>query len=147
MLRATKVSMFTNAYEIALDGEPLTRWDGTLWRSGGSFVLQGRHFRVRGNAWGSEFTMTDESGGVVATAGKLGRRQWSLGTGGHSHTFRSPSMWRTQFDLVLGEQAAGYVRRPSIWRSTVEADLPSLPLPVQVFVVGVALTTWDTAAG
>jgi len=33
-----------------------------------------------------------------------------------------------------------------VWRSDAEAELPGLPMPVQVFVLAVALTTWDAQA-
>ncbi len=38
------------------------------------------------------------------------------------------------------------MRRTSAWRGDVAADLPGLPLPVQVFVLGVVITMWDAQA-
>jgi len=40
----------------------------------------------------------------------------------------------------------GSVRRTSFWRGDVAADLPGLPLPVQIFVVGVVITMWEQQA-
>lgn len=90
--------------------------------------------------------MTDLTGNPVATAGKVIRRQWTVVAGGREYGFRRTSWWRQQFDLLLDGRPAGFVRRPSGWRSTVEAELPTMPLPAQVFALAVALTTWDNAA-
>jgi hypothetical protein len=40
----------------------------------------------------------------------------------------------------------GSVRRNSIWRSDAVADLPGLPLTVEVFVLAVVLAMWDSEA-
>ncbi len=40
----------------------------------------------------------------------------------------------------------GYVRRTDFWRNEAEADLPGLPLPIQVFALVVVLTMWARAA-
>ena len=36
-----------------------------------------------------------------------------------------------------------------MWRSDIEADLPGLPVPVQIFTLAVVLTRWNSedAAG
>jgi len=146
MLVATKDGGLSSAYDIAVDGQPVARWDGSVWRNGGSFTVQGQRYQVRGNLWGSEFTMTDGSGATVAAAGKVTRREWTVVTGGQTYQFRRPSWWRQRFDLLLGRQPVGFVRRPSSWRSTVQAELPTMPMAAQVFTVAVALTTWDAAA-
>jgi hypothetical protein len=149
MLKATKVRRLSSTYDITADGRPVTRWEASVWRSAGTFTLEGRRYRVRSNAWGSQFTMTDEAGTTVATAGKVSRREWTVAMAGQTYAFRRPSWWRNQFDLVVNGQAVGGVRRISSWRTDVEANLPNLPLAAQVFTVGVALLTWeagDTAA-
>jgi hypothetical protein len=38
------------------------------------------------------------------------------------------------------------VKRTSLWRSDIVADLPGLPPPVQIFVLGVVITIWDQQA-
>jgi hypothetical protein len=146
VLQARRVSAWRSAYDITLDGHPVARWDRSAWRNGGSFTVQGQQYQVRSNVWGNDYTMTDQAGNTVATAGKLSRRQWTVITGGREYEFRRPSWWRQQYDLVLAGQPVGYVRRPSGWRSTVEAELPTMPLAAQIFTVAVALTVWDNAA-
>jgi hypothetical protein len=38
------------------------------------------------------------------------------------------------------------VKQTSVWRGEIAADLPGLPLPVQIFVLGVVITMWDAQA-
>jgi hypothetical protein len=146
MLEARRIGAFSARRDILLDGRPLTRWDGSWWRSGGVFSLDGQRHQVISNFWGTEFTMTDQTGGVVATAGKLGRRQWTLITGGRTYQFRRASWWRQQEDLVLDGRPVGSVRMTSLWRGRAQADLPELPLPVQVFVLAIVFTMWEAEA-
>jgi hypothetical protein len=40
----------------------------------------------------------------------------------------------------------GSVRRKSMWRIGAVTDLPGLTTPVEVFVLAVVLTMWDSAA-
>ena len=54
--------------------------------------------------------------------------------------------WRQEEELRAEGRAVGSVRRTSIWRGDAVADLPGVPLPVEVFVLAVVLTTWDSAA-
>lgn len=146
MLQATRVGALSSSYDITLDGQPIARWHTSMWRVGGAFTLQGQRYDLRGNFWGSSFTMTDESGATVASATNPSRRRWTATVGDRQYEFRRRSWWRHHYDLVVENQVVGFVRRLSSWRSTVVADLPTMPLPAQVFALAVALTTWDTAA-
>lgn len=146
MLQATRVGAFSSSYDITLDGQPLTRWHKSMWRVGGSFTLQGQRYDLRSNFWGTSFTMADQLGAVVATAANPNRRQWTIVVGPHRYEFRRRSWWRQHHDLIVNGRAVGSVHRPSAWRSTAVADLPTMPLAAQVFALVVALTTWDNAA-
>ena len=143
MVKATELSIWSRQYAIEVDGRRVTTWDGSWWRAGGTFTLDGRSYSVRGNAWGTEFTMADGTGIVVATAARLGRRTWTVTADGQTYQFRRPSYWRHEERLVVGDREVGTVRRTSMWRSDVEAELPGLPVPAQIFTVAVVLTRWD----
>jgi hypothetical protein len=146
MVKATKVGVWSNNYHIEVDGRRVTTWDGSSWRAGGTFTLDGRPYRVRSNAWETEYTMTDAAGTVLASAGKVGRRDWTVTAGGQTYRFRRPSVWRNEERLVVGDQEVGSIRRTSMWRNDVEAELPGLPIQVQIFTVAVVLTRWDRQA-
>jgi hypothetical protein len=145
MLQARKVNVWRNRYELASDGQPLTTWDRRTWRTGGTFELAGRRYDVRGNVWATRFEMTDEFGMNVAAADRVGRKRWTVEASGRSYQFQRASLWRSEQMLVTDGRPVGSVRRASAWRGDAVAELPGLPLPVQVFVLVVVLTMWDSS--
>jgi hypothetical protein len=146
MLKATKPSPWRNRYELVSDGKPLATWERRRWRTGGTFDLAGRRYEVSSNAWGTRFQMTDQFGLIVAAADRVGRKRWTVEASGRSYQFKRASLWRPEEVLVADGRPVGSVRRTSLWRSDTAAELPGLPLPVQVFVLVVVLTMWDSRA-
>jgi len=146
MLEARKTSVWRSRYDLTLDGRPVATWDSATWRSGGDFELGGRRYEVRGNAWGNRFSMVDEDGTVVAAADRVGRKQWTVTAAGQTYHFQRASMWNDEQELRAGDTRVGSVKRTSVWRGDVVADLPGMPLPVQVFVLGVVITMWNAQA-
>lgn len=146
MLQATKASIWGNRYTVSADGRPVAEWNRTFWRAGGEITLTGSTYRLDASAWTNRFTMTDAAGATVATAERAGRKHWTVVADGTPHRFRRASIWSNRQDLLVGDSPVGSIRRTGFWNSTVEADLPTLSLPVQVFVVGVMITTWDRQA-
>jgi hypothetical protein len=143
MLMARKVSAWRSRYEVTIDGRPVAVWDGSLWKSGGDFELDGRRYRVRGNAWGNRFGMVDGDGTTVASADRVGRKRWTVEAAGHTYHFQRSSMWSSEQELHTVRGRAGSLKRVGFWRRDVVADLPGLPPPVQVFVLGVVVTMWE----
>ena len=146
MLEARKFSLWRDRYEIVADGLPLSRWDGRVWRNGGTFDLAERRYGVKSNVWGTRFEMIDEAGMIVAVADRVGRKWWTVEASGRTYRFQRASWWRSEELLVADGRPVGYVRGVSRWRRDAVADLPDLPLPLQVFVVVVVLTMWDAQA-
>ncbi|MBA2309350.1 MAG: hypothetical protein H0W01_08675 [Pseudonocardiales bacterium] len=143
MLEATKTSIWRNRYDISADGQRLATWDGSLWKAGGSFQLDGKRYEIRGNMWGNKYGMVDDAGNPVASAEHVGRKHWTVEADGRTYEFQRPSIWRREEELHADGRRVGSVRRPSVWRGDTVADLPGLPLPVQIFVLAVVLTMWD----
>jgi uncharacterized protein YxjI len=146
MLQARKASVWRSRYEISVDGRTVTTWDSTLWKSGGNFELDGRQYQVRGNAWGNRFGMVDAEDTPVASADRVGRKRWTVEAAGQTYHFQRASLWSDEQELRAGEDRLGSVKRTSLWRGDIVADLPGLPLPVQIFVLGVVITMWDEQA-
>jgi hypothetical protein len=96
--------------------------------------------------WASTYGMADDAGTQIATADRVGRKSWTVTANGTSYAFQRHSLWRYEQDLLVDGQRAGSVKRQSLWRSDTVADLPGIPLPVQVFVLAVVVTAWDQAA-
>lgn len=60
--------------------------------------------------------------------------------------FRRASWWRFSQVLVTDGTPVGSIGQHGWWRTRTVADLPGLPLPVQVFSLVVVLTMWDSQA-
>jgi hypothetical protein len=146
MLVADRISAWRSRYRILVDGREVATWDSTVWKSGGAFELDGRRYQVRGNAWGNRFTMVDAYDLPVASADRVGRKRWTVQAAGQTYEFRRASLWRSEQELVSGGEPIGSVRRRAFGRGQITADLPGLPLPVQVFVLGVVITMWNAQA-
>jgi hypothetical protein len=146
MMQAHRRSAWRNDYEITADGHTRAVFTGSLWRGGGTLVVDGRSYELRSSTWASSYTLVDDSGAVVASAERVGRKEWSIEAGGATHTFRRSSMWSQKQEHVVQGMPMGSIRRTSTWRGDAEADLPALPGLFALFAVTVVLTTWDVAA-
>jgi hypothetical protein len=146
MIEAHKVSAWKGRYDIAADGRQVATWDKSAWTSGGTLEIDGRRHDVRADLWRGNWTMTDTTGAVVATATGVGRATWTVEAGRVTHEFRRGSWWRYEVHLLAAGAAVGSVRRPRLWHADAVADLPGLPLDVAVFALAVVLAKWDNDA-
>ena len=144
MIEARKASFWRSRYDFIADGRQFATWDGSSWKSGGTVELDGRHYEVRANMWGSTYGMVDEYGSRIASADHVGRKSWTVEANGRTYEFCHASPWREEEELRSEGQRVGSVKRKSIWRGDAVADLPGLPLSVEVFVLAVVLTKWDS---
>ncbi|MFI6070567.1 hypothetical protein ACIA5C_03130 [Actinoplanes sp. NPDC051343] len=143
MLIAERTSMFRGRYRMVADGREVANWDPSWWRTGGSFEIDGYRFEVRSNGWGTKFRMLDQAGDVLALVERVGRKHWSAEADGRVYEFRRASFWGKEQELIVGGVRAGYIRRTSGWTGAVEADLPGVPLPTRIFLVGVQIAHWQ----
>lgn len=97
------------------------------------------------NTWGTTYTLTDRTGATVATSSNPNRRRWTIVAGDQTYEFHRRAWWRQHYELVAGGQAVGFIQRPSL-RAEATAQLPAMPLAIQVFALALALTTWDAIA-
>ena len=146
MIEAPKTSVWKNRYEFVAAGRQLATWDESSWKAGGTLELEGRSYEVRANMWGSRYGMADAHGVRIASADHVGHKSWTVDADGRVFEFRRASPWRQEEELLADGQRVGSVKRTSKWRGDAAADLPGLPLSVQVFVLAVVLTRWDTQA-
>jgi len=96
--------------------------------------------------WGSTYAMVDEDGKPIASADRVGRKNWTVEADGRTYQFHRASPWRQEEELHFEGRRVGSVKRKGRWRGDAVADLPGLPLPVQVFVHAVVLAMWDSSA-
>jgi len=89
--------------------------------------------------------MVNQYGSRIASANHVGRTNWTVEADGRTYEFRRGSLWREEEELCSEGRRVGSVKRTSIWRGDAVADLPGLPPSVEVFVLAVVLTEWDSA--
>ncbi len=138
--------MWGHRYRVTDRGREITAWDGSFWTGSGEFELDGRHFRVRSNAWRTKFTMVDDAGTVIASADRVGRKRWTVEAAGQIYHFRRKSLWRNEEELVLGDTRVGSIRKTSFWRGDVAVELPGLATTLQLFVLGAVISMWNARA-
>ncbi len=146
MIKARRRSAWRNDYEITADGRPLAVFNGSLWRGGGALVVGGEHYEVRSSTWATSYSLVGDGGAVIASAQRIGRKDWSIDADGVTHAFRRSSAWSLEQEHLVQGMPVGTIRRTSMWRGDAVADLPLLPRLVALFAVTVVLTTWDVAA-
>lgn len=142
VLRASRAGLLSTRYEVVDDeGRPVCTWKPSAFFGGGAFVLHSRSYDVARGGWTGHRYRLLLAGELVALADGVGRAAWTLDTGGVTHAFERPSLLRQDHVLLAPDGSpAGRVRRR--WAETT-ADLPDLPLAVQVFVLVSLLAVWD----
>jgi hypothetical protein len=144
VLRASRAGLLSTRYDITGDDTAICTWKPSAFIGGGTFELDGHRYDVARGGWtGRRYRLRDEAGHLVALADGVGRLAWTLESGGQVHTFERPSPWRRDQVLVRDGTPVGTVRRTSAWMGEAEAELPGLPLAVQVFVLVSLLAVWD----
>lgn len=135
--------MWRRRYEISVAGHSVATWDSATWSGGGSFGLNGQTYQVRTNIWGSRYALLDAVGRTVASADRVGRKHWSVAADGRTYTFQRVSIWSNDQELYAGGRPVGWVT--GSWRGDLAANLPGLPLLVQIFVLGVVISVRERA--
>jgi hypothetical protein len=143
MLTAERTNMWRGRYRLVADGREVAVWDPSWWRLGGDFMVDGHRFQVRSSGWATSYKMLDEAGNEVAVVEKPGRKHWTARADGRVYEFRRSSLWGKRQEMLVGGVGVGSIRRTSPWRGDIEADLPGMPLPIQIFVVGVQIARWQ----
>ena len=145
-MEARRTSAWRGDYEVKEGDRSVATFARSSWRGGGVLNVDGRPYEVRSNPWATSYTMVDTEGVLVASAARVGRKDWTVESGGTTHHFHRASLWRSEEQLQVGGQPTGSIRRTSLWKGDASADLPGLPPLVALFALAVVLTTWDLAA-
>ena len=83
----------------------------------------------------------------LATAEAVRRGRWTIVGAGTSYELRRPSVWRSSMELGLGGSTVGWIRKGRAPRGRVLCELqPSSRPPVRAFIGFVVLLLWDRAA-
>jgi hypothetical protein len=146
MLQISPMRWFSWDFTVERDDRVVAELDISWWRERGALLVDREAFSiVREGVISSDFRMTASDGTVVATASKPSvlRRCFEVVHAGHTVTLGARSAWGRTMDVHLDGRAVGAITPAGAWSRRAFADLPaSLPLPVQVFVVWLAVLLW-----
>ena len=115
------------------------------WRETGALTIGDTTYRMYREGPMSGAFILEHAGSELAQAEKpsVFRRELVIRHAGHDYTLRPESMFRRAFVLLDGSQQIGSVAPESAFTRKAAADLPdSLPLPVRMFVVWLAMILW-----
>src|SRR3954447_1333758 len=100
MLTAERIGAWRGRYRSPADGERVSVWDPSWWRTGGAFEVDGRHYQVRANGWGTKYRLLDETGAELAVVERAGRKRWTVRAGAQTYEFRRASFWGNRQEML-----------------------------------------------
>ena len=146
MLEARRVGVWGGRYDLVADGERVATWEKSGWQPGGTLELDGRRYVLRADLMERTCALVGSGGVRIASADRVGRKDWTIAAGGATYRFRRTAPWRLKETLLVDGQRVGSLRRRNAWRGPAVAELPGVPLDVEVFALAVVLMRWNAGA-
>lgn len=147
MLIADRRGFLRRRYEVRDDapgaGAPVELVLST-WAPSGEFELDDvvHEIRLRHRFLVGHDAGLFAGGRELAHAQGVGTSDWTLQVDDRRYRFVRPHLFRRTQHMVEAGESVGSVRKVAL-TSGAEADLPLLPLRVQLFVVGALLLVWE----
>jgi hypothetical protein len=146
MLQIEPTGWFSWEFTIVRSGRTLASLDISWWRDRGELVVDGATYAVvREGLVSSDFRLSTADGATVASATKpsILRRRFEVVHRGRTWTLEPRSAWGRAMTLLTNGRPVGDITPGGIWTRRATATLPEeLSLPVQVFVVWLAVLLW-----
>lgn len=146
MLQIRPLRWFSWDFAVERDGQAVAALDIAWWRERGELTIGDATYTITREGFvTSDFRMTASDGTVVAAATKpsMLRRRFEIVHAGHTISLEARSAWGRTMDVQVDGRAVGAITPASAWSRRAIADLPdTLPSPVQVFVLWLAVLLW-----
>ena len=137
---------FSWDFTVARGDRRVAELDISWWRERGALAIDGATYAItREGLLSGDFRMSAPDGQTMATASKpsMLHRRFDIVHAGHTITLRARSAWARTMDVLLDGRDVGAITPAGAWTRRATADLPeTLSLPVQVFVVWLAVLLW-----
>ena len=145
-------------FRVTRDGSPFGHMEFRALAEAGAIVMGDRRLTIRregtmSGAWLLEEDTPGVGAQVVASAEKPSA--WRNGIilrmpGRPELRLKRASAWKPVFELAEADRRLGAIRRTSVWRRRVQAELPDdVPPPLQLFALWMAMLLYrrdDSAA-
>jgi hypothetical protein len=145
MLELEPTRWFSWAFTVADDGQPLGTIDISAWRERGELTVAGQTFGIARKGFIASDFRLEAGGSTVATATRPSvlRREFAVTFSGRTLRVRPRSAWSRALMVQEGDREVGAVTPRSLWSRRATATLPdTLPVPVRMFVLWLALLIW-----
>lgn len=154
MLTAVPKRWFSWDFIIEDDEKAVAEIDMSWWREKGLLKVEGVDYRVHREGLLSGEFILESAGSVIARAEKpsIIHRSFLIDHAGKQYTLRARCLFQRAFLLLEGDREIGSLSPESLFTRRATVDLPqTLPLPVKVFIVWLAMILWkrdsDSAVG
>lgn len=146
MLHIEPLRWFSWDFTVSRDGRRLAELDISCWRERGELTVDGASFTIaRDGFMSGAFRLSGADGRIIASASKpsLFRRRFDIVHGGRTWTLQPRSAWCRAMNVLVDGRDVGAIVPAGAWTRRAAANLPdALPLPVQVFIVWLAVLLW-----
>ncbi len=150
MLRAIPKGWFSWDFTV-VDEEsgPVAEIDVSTWREKGLLTVDGVGYEVFREGLMSGAFLLKQGDSLLARAEKPSafRRTFLIDYSDRHYTLQARSFWRRELVLLDGSLEVGSLAPEGAFSRRMRVDLPEeLPLPVEVFLVWLAVILWKRAS-
>ena len=161
MLRLEPMHWYSWAFTVSREGRAVAALDISTWRERGRLEVEGQRFTVdRERLMSGDFRLhrgeppsrgsgSGPAGALLATAAKpsLFRRRFVVTFSGRRLVLERRSGFGRAFVVREGDREVGDITPERFWSRRATANLPdNLPLPIQAFLLWLALLVWKRDA-
>ncbi len=143
ILRTVPAGWASWSVKVLSEDEELTELRISLFRSKGSFELDGATFTVDPKGFFRHDAELRRGASVIARAEKssLTRRRFTVTSAGHHLELESRSLLGREYVLFLRDEEVGTIRRKGFLGRKCEMEFPDgVPVFLQLFLIYLALT-------
>jgi hypothetical protein len=138
--------LLTRGFDLVADDMLLATMEGSLWREGGMVRIGKDTWELRRQGWSSFRLIRGNVDEAVARPQGLLRTNFTINHAGRSYQLARRSIWRRAYRVLHDGVEVGSIEPTSVWTNAAEVRLPdSMPLQLQVFIVGVVAVQWRRA--
>lgn len=153
MLEARPIGIFSQDFDIEVEGQKIAMLDVSCWMEAGAISLEGQLYRLyREGVMRGSFVLKNQQGEAVARAIKPSafRSQFDLEFGDRHCSLKRASAFGRSFSVFQDGVIVGSIRPAGVFTRRTMINLPAdWSTPIQVFVFWLVLVIWnrDDAGG
>ncbi len=138
--------LLTSGFDLVGDDMLLATMEGSFWREGGSVRVGNDVWELRRQGWSTFRLVRSDLDEAVARHQGFLKNSFEIDHAGRTYELAQRSIWRRTFTVLDGGVEVGSIEPTSAWTNAAAVHLPdTMPLQLQVFLVGVVAIQWRRA--